>query len=246
MITLKTTEDIENIRAGGRIINGVFRIIRDNLREGISTLELDELAANYIAQNNAKPSFLGYRGYPAALCISIDEQVVHGIPSKRRIMSGEIVSVDVGVLYNGFHSDAARTFALGKISAEKQRLIDVTEQCFRKGVEQVRPGARIGDISWAVQSHAEANGFSVVRALSGHGVGRELHEDPSIPNYGTKGRGIRLERGMILAIEPMINAGKYDVVFMPDGWTVVTKDKMPSAHYENTVAVTENGYEILT
>lgn len=246
MIILKTTEEIENIRAGGRIIRDIFRLIQDNLREGVSTLELDALAANYIAQNNAKPSFLGYRGYPAAICISIDEQVVHGIPSKRRIAQGEIVSIDIGVIYNGFHSDAARTFAVGKISAEKQRLIDITEQCFFKGAEQVCPGARIGDISWAVQSHAESNGFSVVRALTGHGVGKELHEDPSIPNFGVKGRGIRLERGMTLAIEPMINAGRYDVVFMPDGWTVVTKDKMPSAHYENTVAVTDNGYEILT
>lgn len=246
MIIIKTKEEIENIRAGGRIIQGIFRLIQDNLREGVSTLELDTLAAKYIAQNNAKPSFLGYRGYPAAICISIDEQVVHGIPSRRRVMTGEIVSVDVGVMYNGYHSDAARTFAVGKISAEKQRLIDVTEQCFHKAAEQVSPRARIGDISFAVQSHAEANGYSVVRALSGHGVGKELHEDPSIPNFGAPGRGIRLESGMTLAIEPMINAGRYDVVFMPDGWTVVTKDKKPSAHYENTVAVTDNGYEILT
>ena len=247
MITIKTEEQIAKMRESGKITKNVLDLIGKTIKSGMTTKELDKIAYDYIKSCGAEPSFLGYSGYPASLCVSIDDMVVHGIPSKDIIIKeGQIVSVDVGVIYNGWQGDAARTFAIGEISAEKKKLIEVTEQCFFKAIEDLRDGTPIGNIGHNVQHHAESNGFSVVRALVGHGIGREMHEDPSVPNYGIRGTGIRLKKGMALAIEPMINAGTHKVNFMSDGWGVKTADGRPSAHYENTVVITGNGVEVLT
>ena len=247
MIKIKTNEQIALMRESGRLTRNVLDLIAREIKEGMSTASLDKIAYDYIMSCGAVPSFLGYGGYPASTCISIDDEVVHGIPSKDRIIkSGQIVSVDVGVIYNGWQGDAARTFMIGDVSEEKKKLVKVTEECFFKGIESIGDGSPIGDIGYGVQSHAEENGFSVVRALVGHGIGKEMHEDPSVPNFGKKGTGIRLKKGMVIAVEPMINAGDFKVKFMPDGWTVKTIDGKPSAHYENTIAITENGVEILT
>ena len=247
MITVKSPEEIELMRQSGRLTKNVLELLGKSIRAGMSTKELDKIAHEYINSCGAKPSFLGYGGYPASTCISINETVVHGIPSEDIIVKeGDIVSVDVGVIYNGWQGDAARTFAVGEVSEEKKKLIKVTEECFFKAVENLKNGTPLGDIGYNVQTYAETNGFSVVRALVGHGIGREMHEDPSVPNFGKKGTGIRLKSGMTIAIEPMINAGVYQVEFLSDGWGVVTKDKKPSAHYENTVAITDYGVEILT
>ena len=247
MITIKTEEQIAKMRESGKITKNVLDLIGKTIKSGMTTKELDKIAYDYIKSCGAEPSFLGYSGYPATLCVSIDDMVVHGIPSKDIIIKeGQIVSVDVGVIYNGWQGDAARTFAIGEISAEKKKLIEVTEQCFFKAIEDLRDGTPIGNIGHNVQHHAESNGFSVVRALVGHGIGREMHEDPSVPNYGIRGTGIRLKKGMALAIEPMINAGTHKVNFMSDGWGVKTADGRPSAHYENTVVITSNGVEVLT
>lgn len=247
MITIKTDEQIAKMRESGKITKNVLDLIGKTIKSGMTTKELDKIAYDYIKSCGGEPSFLGYSGYPATLCVSIDDMVVHGIPSKDIIIKeGQIVSVDVGVIYNGWQGDAARTFAIGEISAEKKKLIEVTEQCFFKAIEDLRDGTPIGNIGHNVQHHAESNGFSVVRALVGHGIGREMHEDPSVPNYGIRGTGIRLKKGMALAIEPMINAGTHKVNFMSDGWGVKTADGRPSAHYENTVVITANGVEVLT
>ena len=247
MIKIKTNEQIALMRESGRLTKNVLDLIAREIKEGMSTAKLDKIAYDYIMSCGAVPSFLGYGGYPASTCISIDDEVVHGIPSGDRIIkSGQIVSVDVGVILNGWQGDAARTFMIGDVSEEKKKLVKVTEECFFKGIENLRDGSPIGDIGYGVQSHAEKNGFSVVRALVGHGIGKEMHEDPSVPNYGKKGTGIRLKKGMVIAVEPMINAGDFKVKFMPDGWTVKTIDGKPSAHYENTIAITDNGVEILT
>ena len=247
MITLKTEEQIAKMRESGKITKNVLDLIGKTIKSGMTTKELDKIAYDYIKSCGANPSFLGYSGYPASLCVSIDDMVVHGIPSDEIVIKeGQIVSVDVGVVYNGWQGDAARTFAIGDVSAEKKKLIEVTEQCFFKAIENLADGTPIGNIGHNVQRYAESNGFSVVRALVGHGIGREMHEDPSVPNYGIKGTGIRLKKGMAIAIEPMINAGTYKVQFMSDGWGVRTADGKPSAHYENTVVITDNGVEILT
>ena len=247
MITIKTEKDIQGMRESGKITKEVLELLKNKIRVGMSTKDLDKIAYDYIISRGAYPSFLGYSGYPASICVSIDDMVVHGIPSEDDIIKdGQIVSVDVGVEYNGWQGDAARTFIIGDVSEEKQKLVKVTEECFFKAVEHLRDGTPLGDIGYYVQTHAESNGFSVVRALVGHGIGKEMHEDPSVPNYGKKGTGVRLKKGMAIAIEPMINAGVYQVEFMADGWGVRTKDGKPSAHYENTVVITENGVEILT
>lgn len=247
MITLKTDAEIALMRESGRLTKNVLDLIGKSIREGMTTKDLDRIAYDYITSCGATPSFLGYNGFPASICSSIDEAVVHGIPSDDVVIkNGQIVSIDVGVIYNGWQGDAARTFMVGEVSEEKKKLVKVTEECFFKAVERLRDGTPLGDIGYAVQTHAEANGFSVVRALVGHGIGREMHEDPSVPNFGKKGTGIRLKKGMCLAIEPMINAGTYQVDFLSDGWSVLTRDRRPSAHYENTVAITEDGVEILT
>lgn len=244
MIYIKKDEEIEKMRKAGKIVGDVLKLIEDKIKLGMETRELDRIAYDFITSCGAKPSFLGLYGFPATACISINEQVVHGFPSERRIEEGDIVSFDIGAEIDGYHGDAARSFYVGKISPEKKKLIDVTKECFFKGAEAVMVGGAIGDIGFAVQQHAEANGFSVVREMVGHGVGRKLHEDPQVPNYGKKGVGVRLKKGMTLAIEPMINMGGHEVII--DGWKCVTKDGLPSAHYENTVALTDNGVEILT
>lgn len=247
MITIKTDAEIELMRESGRLTKNVLDLIGREIRVGMTTKDLDKIAYDYIKSCGGEPSFLGYSGYPASICASIDEMVVHGIPSDDIVIKdGQIVSIDVGVLYNGWQGDAARTFMVGNVSQEKKKLVKVTEECFFKAIENLHDGTPLGDIGYKVQTHAEANGFSVVRALVGHGIGREMHEDPSVPNYGKKGTGIRLKKGMALAIEPMINAGVYQVDFQSDGWGVVTRDRRPSAHYENTIVITDNGVEILT
>lgn len=247
MITIKTDQEIALMRESGLITKNVLDLIGREIKVGMTTKDLDKIAYEYIKSCGAHPSFLGYSGYPASICASVDEMVVHGIPSDDVVIKeGQLVSIDVGVVYNGWQGDAARTFMVGEVSQEKKKLVKVTEECFFKAIEHLRDGSPIGDIGYQVQTHAEANGFSVVRALVGHGIGREMHEDPSVPNYGKKGTGIRLKKGMTIAIEPMINAGAYQVDFLSDGWGVVTKDRRPSAHYENTIAITDNGVEILT
>ncbi len=247
MITVKTDEQIELMRKAGKLTGDVLKLIGSEIKEGMTTKDLDKIAYEYIKSFGGEPSFLGYSGYPASICASIDEMVVHGIPSDDIVIrNGQIVSIDVGVVLNGWQGDAARTFMVGDVSEEKKKLVKVTQECFFKAVENLKDGTPLGDIGYAVQTHAESNGFSVVRALVGHGIGREMHEDPSVPNYGRKGTGIRLKKGMVIAIEPMINAGVYQVDFMSDGWGVKTRDRKPSAHYENTVAITADGVEILT
>lgn len=247
MITIKKPFEIELMKKSGALLKDLLNHLGSVIKAGMSTKELDRIAYDFIKSAGATPSFLGYGGFPASLCISIDDTVVHGIPSDDIIIrEGQIVSVDAGVILNGWQSDAARTFMIGDVGEEKRRLVKVTEECFFKAIEDLKDGTPVGDIGYKVQTHAEANGYSVVRALVGHGIGKKLHEDPSVPNFGKKGTGIRLKKGMTLAIEPMINMGTYQVDFLPDGWTVKTRDRLPSAHYENTVAITDNGVEILT
>lgn len=240
MIRLKNAAQIAAMKEAGRITGEAILTAAEHIREGVSTKFLDTKIREYIEKCGAKPSFLGYGGFPASACISINDEVIHGIPSDKRILTeGDIVKIDVGAFYKGFHGDSARTFAVGAVTREAQKLIDVTTECFFKAVAEIKPGARVGDIGNAVQSYAEANGYGVVREYVGHGVGAELHEAPEIPNFGRAGRGIRLFPGMSLAIEPMINIGTWEVKRMGDGWTVKTKDGSLSAHYENTVIYTD-------
>ena len=247
MIQLKNSLQIKDMKEAGRITGEALLVAREHVREGISTYELDKLIREYIERSGAKPSFLGYGGFPASACISINDEVIHGIPSKKRILQdGDIVKVDVGAFYRGFHGDAARTIPVGKVSDEALKLISVTRKSFFDGVEALKPGGRIGDVGSAIQNTVESNGFSVVKKYIGHGVGRELHESPDVPNFGTAGRGVRLCSGMTLAIEPMVNIGGSDVFQLDDGWTVKTSDGSLSAHYENTVALTSEGVAILT
>lgn len=247
MITIKTDEQIALMRESGKITRDLLELIGREIKAGMTTKDLDKLAYEFICDHGAIPSFLNYGGYPASICSSIDEMVVHGIPSKDvYIKEGQLVSIDTGAILNGWHSDAARTFMIGEVTEEKRKLVEVTKECFFKAVEVLHDGTPLGDIGWAVQNHAESNGFSVVRAMVGHGIGRNMHEDPSVPNFGRRGTGVRLKKGMTIAIEPMINAGVYQVEFMSDGWGVRTKDGKPSAHYENTVAITDDGVQILT
>ena len=231
----------------GRITGEALLVAREHVREGISTFELDTVIREAIEKRGAKPSFLGYGGFPASACISINDEVIHGIPSKKRFLEeGDIVKIDVGAYYKGFHGDSARTIAVGRASEEALRLIETTRQSFFDGVAAVKIGNRMGDVGNAVQTCVEAQGFSVVRRYIGHGIGRELHEQPDVPNFGTAGRGTRLCAGMVLAIEPMVNVGSEEVYEMPDGWTVKTRDGSLSAHYENTVALTSDGVVITT
>jgi len=247
-MTLKNKEQIALMRKANQIVKDTLNLLIDHTKEGVSTYELDRLAHEYIVRQNAVPSFLGYAGFPASICVSIDCEVVHGIPSKHRFLEeGQIVSYDCGAIFQGWNGDAARTVGVGIISDEKQKLIDVTEQCFFKGVESIVPDkTRLGDLGYAIQQHAESFGYGVVRELVGHGIGRDMHEDPDVPNYGTPGHGLRLFSGMTIAIEPMIAMGTEKVDFMSDGWTVKTRDRKPASHYENTIAITENGVEILS
>ena len=234
------------MKESGRITGEALLVAQVCIREGVSTKEIDTKIREYIEKCGAKPSFLGYGGFPGSACISINDEVIHGIPSSKRFLSeGDIVKVDVGAFKNGFHGDAARTFAVGKISKEAADLIEVTKQCFFEGVSKVKPEGRLGDVGSAIQTYAEGRGYGVVRRYIGHGIGAELHESPDVPNYGTAGRGQRLVAGMAIAIEPMINIGKYEVKELSDGWTVKTADGSLSAHYENTVVITADG-NILT
>ncbi|MDE6565854.1 MAG: type I methionyl aminopeptidase [Clostridia bacterium] len=246
MITIKSDSEIALMREAGKILRDTLNLLGEHVKVGVTTKELDKLAHDYIISRGAKPSFLGYGGFPGSICASVNEQVVHGIPSNRKLVAGDIIGIDCGVIYKGWQSDAARTFAVGEISEKHKKLIEVTEQCFFEAMKVIKEGARLGDIGSAVQNLAESNGFSVVRDLVGHGIGKEMHEDPQVPNYGKAGKGLRLKRNMTLAIEPMINEGTYEVSALDDGWTVVTDDNGYSAHYENTVLITEDGYEILS
>ncbi|MBE6686343.1 MAG: type I methionyl aminopeptidase [Ruminococcaceae bacterium] len=247
MIQLKNSEQIALMKQAGRITGEALILAGEAVKPGITTKHLDDIIRHYIEKCGAKPSFLGYGGFPASACISINDQVIHGIPSANTILQeGDIVKIDVGAYYRGFHGDSANTFACGKISAEAERLIRVTKESFWKGVEQVKEGNRIGDIGSAIETHVTESGYSVVKRYVGHGVGQELHESPEVPNYGKAGRGPRLAVGMTLAIEPMVNVGTSDVIELSDGWTVLTRDRKLSAHYEHSIALTENGVEVLT
>ena len=235
------------MREAGRITAEALLTAREHVKEGISTKELDTIIRNYIEKAGAKPSFLGYAGFPGSACISINDEVIHGIPSKDRILQeGDIVKVDVGAFYKGYHGDSARTFPVGRVSEEAERLIKATKESFYEGIAAVKSGNRLGDVGYAIDSHVRKYGFSTVKKYIGHGIGRDLHESPDVPNFGTPGRGVRICTGMALAIEPMINIGTDAVKELPDGWTVKTADGKLSAHYENTVALTENGLLILT
>lgn len=247
MIAVKTEEELAKMRVSGKIVGDTLRMIEPYVKPGVSTMELNFVIEEFIRSAGAIPSFKNYNGFPAASCISIDDVVVHGIPSLRVLKEGEIVSIDVGALKDGFHGDAARTFAVGRISDEKRKLVEVTKECFFEGIKQAREGARLGDISYAIQKHAEKHGYGVVREMVGHGIGRHLHEPPDVPNYGNAGSGPILKAGNCLAIEPMINLGTARItISSADGWTCRTKDGFASAHYENTVIVGKEGVEILT
>ena len=248
MITIKSDTQIALMRRANLIVRDTLNLLTEHTKPGISTWELNRIAHEYILSQNAKPSFLHYNGFPASICVSVDCEVVHGIPSKHKILQeGQIVSYDCGAIYQGWHGDAARTVGVGFISPDRQQLIDITERCFFKGVESIVPGqTRLGDLGHTIQSYAESFGYGVVRELVGHGIGRQMHEDPEVPNFGVQGHGMRLSVGMTIAIEPMITMGTERVDWMEDGWTVKTKDRKPSAHYENTVAITSDGVEILS
>ncbi len=247
MINLKTKKQIEMMKEACQITIGAIMEAGKFVKAGVSTYELDQIAENYIRQHGAIPSCKGYEGYPATICASVNEVVVHGIPSKDVILKeGDIISIDCCAYKHGFHGDATRTFAVGKISGEKQRLIDVTKQAFYEGVNAIKVGGHIGDIGEAIQSYVEKNGYSVVREMIGHGIGKEMHEDPAVPNYGRKNTGSKIENGLVIAIEPMVNMGRKDIVIREDGWTCLTRDRKPSCHYENTVAIIDDKVEILT
>lgn len=247
MIIIKNQIELDIMRKAGRLTGETLKMIKEHIRPGISTQEIDSLCEEFITRHGAKPSFKNYHGFTGSICASVNEVVIHGIPSKDKILQeGDIISVDVGAYLNGFHGDAARTFPVGEISEEAARLVRVTEESFFKGIESAFEGKRLGDISHAIQAHAEKNGFSIVRDFTGHGIGRNLHEDPQIPNYGVEGRGPKLAKGMVLAIEPMVNAGTYHVKVLGDNWTTVTRDGRLAAHYENTVIITEGAPEIIT
>lgn len=246
MIHIRSKREIESIRYSCQIVIETFKMIERLIRPGISTREIDAEVEKYIASRNARPAFKGYNGFPASCCISVEEEVVHGIPGDRELKEGEIVSIDIGVEYQGFFGDSAVTYAVGEISPQKKRLLDVTLTSLNEGVKLAKTGQRLSNISNRIQTLVEAANFSVVRDLVGHGIGRKLHEDPQIPNYGSPNSGPRLREGMVLAIEPMVNLGGYKVKTKPDDWTVVTTDNSPSAHFEHTVVVTDNGPDILT
>ena len=246
MIIIKNNKEIDLMRSAGRIVAETLLLVEEKVRPGITTAEIDRIAEEFITKHGAKPSFKGLYGFPASLCISVNEQVVHGIPGGYVLKDGDIVSVDCGAYLNGFHGDAARTFAVGNVSEEANKLIKVTEISFFKGIEYAKVGNRLTDISHGIQSYIEASGFAVVRDFVGHGIGRVVHEDPDVPNFGKPGRGPKLAQGMALAIEPMVNLGSYKVKTLNDDWTVVTSDGSLSAHYENTIVILPDGPEILT
>ena len=247
MITLKSEEEIALLREPCAIVRDCLKLVGERICAGMTSKEVDGLVYDYIKASGAEPSCLGYYGYPASACVSVNEVVVHGIPSDEQVLrEGDIVSVDIVAYKNGFHGDCARTFCVGEISEEKRKLVRVTEECFFKGIEGLKEGTPLYDIGYRVQQHAEGNGFSVIRAYTGHGIGKEMHEDPSVPNFGKRGTGVRLKAGTVLCVEPMIALGDYRVKVLEDGWTAVTRDGRSAAHYENTLVVREDGVEILT
>ncbi len=246
MIHIRSTGEVQKISRACQIVKETLEIIQEMIVPGISTLELDIEAEKFIRSKGAQPGFKGLYGYPATLCVSVEDEVVHGIPNNRKLQDGEIVSVDVGSLIEGYYGDHAKSFAVGKVDPEKEKLMSVTRECLLDGIDQATPGNRIGDIGYAVQKRAESNGYGVVTELVGHGIGTKLHEDPQIPNHGKPGTGPKIEAGMCFAIEPMINMGTPRVYTKKDGWTVCTKDGMPSAHFEHTITITEDGAKILT
>jgi len=245
-VELKTEADLEKIRRAGKIVAGLLKLLETQIQPGIQTKELDRNAEKFIRDHKAEPAFKGYFGYPASICTSVNEEVVHGIPGERRLAEGDIVGIDVGVKLDGFYGDAARTFAVGTIDRESRKLMEITRQALAEGIAKAVQGNRLTDISWAVQSYAERAGVSVVRQFVGHGIGRNLHEEPQVPNYGKPNRGPELKVGMALAIEPMLNLGTYEVEVLSDGWTVVTRDRKRSAHFEDTVLVGAEQAEIVT
>ena len=247
MIQLKNAAQIKAMKEAGRITGEALLVAREHVREGVSTYELDRVIRQYIEKQGAKPSFLGLYGFPGSACISINDEVIHGIPSKKRILhEGDIVKIDLGACYKGYHGDSARTIPVGKVSEQAEKLIKVTRESFFAGVAQLKSGNRLGDVGSAIDTIVRENGFSTVRKYVGHGIGKEVHESPDVPNYGTPGRGVRICSGMVLAIEPMVNAGTFEVRELADGWTVVTADRKLSAHYENTVALTDESVLNLT
>lgn len=246
MVHVKSEKEIDLMRAPCAIVRDCLSFVGERIRPGMTTGEVDKLVYDFIKASGAEPSCLGYGGFPASACVSVNEVVVHGIPDDRVLEEGDIVSVDLCAYKNGFHGDGARTFAVGEISPEKKKLIRVTEECFFKALEGLRAGTPLFDIGYRVQTHAESNGFSVIRSYTGHGIGREMHEDPSVYNFGRRGTGMRLKAGMVICIEPMIAMGDWRVNVLDDGWTAVMADKKPAAHYENTVVIREDGTEILT
>lgn len=247
MILIKSEEEIELLRASNLLVGKTLGEVAKHIRPGVSTLELDRIAEEYIRSQGAEPGFKGYGGFPNTLCISVNDVVVHGIPSAQCILKeGDVVSVDCGTLKDGYYGDSAYTFEVGEVAEEVHRLLVTTKESLYKGIEKALPGMRIGDIGHAVQSHCEEAGFSVVRELVGHGVGKDLHEDPQVPNYGKAGQGVKLKEGMVIAVEPMINMGKRHVYQGDDGWTIRTRDKMPSAHFEHTMAIGKKGADILS
>lgn len=246
MIILKSRSEIEKMRKSNAIVAVILEELRKKIRPGVKTIELDRLSEELALKKGARPAFKGYRGYPYSLCASVNSEVVHGMPSDKELKEGDIVSLDFGILNDGYYGDAAVTVPVGEISPAAKRLLRVTEEALYRGIAEVKAGNRIGDISAAIQGHVEASGYSVVRDLVGHGIGKSLHEDPQVPNYGLSGRGVELKPGMVFAIEPMVNEGTYRVEILRDGWTVVTADGKLSAHFEHSVAITENGPVILS
>jgi methionyl aminopeptidase len=246
MIHIRSTREIDKISKACQIVKETLEMVEEWVQPGITTLELDNKAEEFIRSRGAEPGFKGLYGYPATLCVSIDDEVVHGLPSNRELQEGEIFSVDVGSLIEGYYGDHAKSFPVGNVDKKRQELMDVTRHCLYDAIEQAVPGNRIGDISYAVQTKAESHGYGVVRGLVGHGIGTKLHEEPQIPNFGSPGQGPRIEAGMCFAIEPMINMGTPDIYTKQDGWTVCTKDGLPSAHFEHSITITKNGAKILT
>jgi methionyl aminopeptidase len=246
MVTLKSKREIEIMRSAGRIVAEILLILRDHTQPGVTTRDLDRIAEEETIKRNARPAFKGYRGYPGSLCASINQEVVHGIPGNRELKEGDIIGLDYGVLYDGYYGDATISVPIGRIAPEVQALLRITEESLYLGIEQAVVGNHLIDISRAIQAHAESHGYSVVKELGGHGIGRRMHEEPMVLNYVTNGRGIRLQPGLVLALEPMLNLGTERVMTLADGWTVVTADAKPSAHFEHTVAITEAGPDILT
>ena len=246
MIILKTRREIEIMRKAGRLVAQSHELVRRHIRPGVTTKELDQLVEDYLRSQNAIPTFKGYGGFPYSICASVNEEVVHGFPSDRKLLEGDIVSIDIGATFEGYVGDSAKTFMVGAVDDEKRRLVDATRQSFYEGIKFAKTSYRLSDVSNAIQQYAESQGFSVVRDYVGHGVGKDMHESPQIPNFGKPGKGPRLQVGMVLAIEPMINAGTYNVKVLDNNWTVVTTDGKPSAHYEHTVAITDGEPELLT